>query len=146
MPTLFDNPGGNTYGAFSWGDTRFVLLDCGEDKPDDHWVYYGLNDFSGFRREQADFLRREISSKPFKRAKRRVLINHIPIWGNTDKYQPCRDMWAPILRKAGNPCPNIVGGGPSMKRSTLMVLSKRGKNMTLRVLNAEGEEVDKLDL
>lgn len=48
--------------------------------------------------------------------------------------------------KAGNPCPNIVGGGPSMKRSTLMVLSKRGKNMTLRVLNAEGEEVDKLDL
>lgn len=167
MPTLFDNPGGNTYGAFSWGDTRFVLLDCGEDKPDDHWVYYGLNDFSGFRREQADFLRREISSKPFKRAKRRVLINHIPIWGNTDKYQPCRDMWAPILSKApldvaigahthryevtpegkaGNPCPNIVGGGPSMKRSTLMVLSKRGKNMTLRVLNAEGEEVDKLDL
>ena len=28
--------GEKTYGAFNWGDTRFVLLDCGEDKTDDH--------------------------------------------------------------------------------------------------------------
>ena len=27
MPELFDNPGGLTYGAFNWGDTRFVTLD-----------------------------------------------------------------------------------------------------------------------
>ena len=55
--------GDKTYGAFNWGDTRFVLLDCGEDKTDDHWVYYGLNDFSGFRDEQTEFLRRELHSK-----------------------------------------------------------------------------------
>ena len=39
MLSLFEWPGGNTYHAFSWGDTRFVMLDCGEDKPDSTWVY-----------------------------------------------------------------------------------------------------------
>ena len=28
----FDYVGGKTYGAFNWGDTRIVMLDCGEDK------------------------------------------------------------------------------------------------------------------
>lgn len=37
---LFDYVGDKTYGAFNWGDTRIVMLDCGEDKPDDHWVYW----------------------------------------------------------------------------------------------------------
>lgn len=37
---------GHSYFAFSMGDTRFVLLDCGEDKSDDHWVYYDMNDFT----------------------------------------------------------------------------------------------------
>lgn len=45
LRSLFDYVGDKTYGAFNWGDTRIVMLDCGEDKPDTHWVYYGLNDF-----------------------------------------------------------------------------------------------------
>ena len=35
-----DYVGGKTYGAFNWGDTRIVMLDCGEDKPDSTYVYY----------------------------------------------------------------------------------------------------------
>lgn len=168
MPSLFDQPGGKTYGAFNWGDTRFVLLDCGEDKPDDHWVYYGLNDFTQLRHEQVDFLKRELSSKAFKKAKRRVLVHHIPLWGNTDKYSPCYDLWSPVLKKApfdidlaahthrykyhpadseaGNPFPVIIGGGPRPQQATLLVLTKKGKNMTLQVLDTEGKEQLKLDL
>lgn len=52
---LFDYVGDKTYGAFNWGDTRFVILDCGEDKPDSTWVYYDLNDFAGLRMEQVGF-------------------------------------------------------------------------------------------
>ena len=52
----YDYVGDRTYGSFNWGDTRIVMLDCGEDKPDDHWVYYGLNDFTQLRNEQVDFL------------------------------------------------------------------------------------------
>lgn len=100
MPSLLDPPGGRTYGAFSWGDTRFVVLDCGEDKPDDTWVYYGLNDFEGFRKEQADFLEKDLKSKSFKGAARRILVHHIPLWGNTDDYQPCNALWRPLLKNA----------------------------------------------
>ncbi|MDE7387689.1 MAG: metallophosphoesterase, partial [Muribaculaceae bacterium] len=168
MPTLFDRPGERTYGAFTLGGIRFVTLDCGEDKPDDTWVYYGLNDFTALRGEQAEFLKAELRSKDYRKADRRVLIHHIPVWGNTDEYRPCTALWAPILTKygkfdvnivghtheynhlspnaVGNPWPVVVGGGPRRDAATMMVLEKRGKSLTLRVLNSEDEEIDRLAL
>ena len=57
------------------------MLDCGEDKPDTHWVYYGLNDFSDLRKAQAGFLKEELASRAFKKASKRVLIHHVPSLG-----------------------------------------------------------------
>lgn len=163
----FDYIGGQTYSAFNWGDTRFVLLDCGEDKPDDHWVYYGLNDFTGFRADQAAFLKKEVASKAFRKSAKRVLIHHIPIYGKTDRYNPCRELWGDILSKApfdvslnahthrfayypkgsvSNNYPVVVGGGYNPKGATVMVLRKQGKTMTLQVLNANGETLLNLNL
>ncbi|WP_298064836.1 endonuclease/exonuclease/phosphatase family protein [uncultured Rikenella sp.] len=166
---LFDYVGGKTYGAFSWGDTRFVLLDCGEDKPDDHWVYYGLNDFGGLRKDQVAFLQTELSSKTFKKAGKKVLVHHIPVYGNTDKYNPCLELWNPLLRKApfavalnghthrfayhpagseaGNVgYPVVIGGGFKPEDATVMVLERQGRTMTLRVYGTQGDEKLKLDL
>lgn len=164
---LFDYVGGKTYGAFNWGDTRFVMLDCGEDKPDDHWVYYGLNDFSGLRNEQVGFLKKELSSKEFKSASKRVLLHHIPIYRDTDTYNPCLELWNPLLSKArfnvsvnahthkfaycekgeaGNNFPVVIGGGYDLKGATVMILQKKGKDMSLSVLNAEGETILNLKL
>lgn len=145
-----------------------MLLDCGEDKPDDHWVYYGLNDFAGFRREQAAFLERENASAAFRKAHRRVLVHHVPVWGNTDEYRPCTELWSPVLRKMpfdidlaahtheyryhpvgggeGNPFPVVVGGGPSLEAATLLVLTKKGGDMWLRVLDTKGRELRRIDL
>ena len=166
LPSLFDQPGGHTYGAFSWGDTRFVILDCGEDKPDEHWVYYGLNDFAAFRLEQARFLSSELKSREFKQSNRRVLLHHVPLWGNSDKFAPCIDMWSPILEKAkfdialnghthrfrfhetgmvSNPFPVCVGGGPKESEATMFVLTKKGKNMHIRVLDTKGTELESWD-
>ena len=162
LPSLLDQPGGKTYGAFSWGDTRFVILDCGEDKPDDHPVYYGLNDFSAFRQEQKEFLLAEMKSHEFKKAKRHILVNHIPLWGYGDKYHPSAELWTPLLKDArfdiaisghnhrfryhptgdiSNPFPICIGGGPNASSATMMVLSKKGNDLTLRVLNTKGEEL-----
>ena len=167
MYSLFDYPGGNTYGAFSWGDTRFVILDCGEDKPDDHWVYYGLNDFDGFRREQVDFLKKELKSKIFKKAKRHILINHIPLWGNGSEYNPCLELWSPVLEKApfdvelcahmhrfafypekelGNPFPVYVGGAPNKATATIAILQKRGDELKLTVKNLDGKVLKEVSL
>lgn len=172
MLSLFDWPGAHTYHSFSWGDTRFVMLDCGEDKPDSTWVYYGLNDFSAFRKEQADFLKKELSGKAYRKARRHLLIHHIPLWFDLEgdsgaTSAPCRDLWLPLLKKsgfdlsinghvheyryipnmeAGNPYPVLTGGGPSLDSATMTVVRKRGKRLHISVMNAEGKVIEEINL
>lgn len=155
----YDYVGDKTYGSFNWGDTRIVMLDCGEDKLDTHWVYYGLNDFTQLRNEQVDFLKKELSTKDFKKAKKRVLIHHIPLYGNDGKNL-CADLWTKLLEKApfnvslnahthkyayhpkgelGNNYPVIIGGGYRMDGATVMILEKKKDEMKIKVLNAKGE-------
>lgn len=155
----YDYVGDRTYGSFNWGDTRIVMLDCGEDKPDDHWVYYGLNDFTQLRNEQVDFLKKELSSKEFKKAGKRVLIHHIPLYGNDGKNL-CANLWTKLLEKAsfnislnahthkyayhpkgelGNNYPVIIGGGYKMDGTTVMILEKKKDELRVKVLNAKGK-------
>ena len=160
LRNLYDYPGGKTYGAFNWGDTRIVMLDCGEDKPDDHWVYYGLNDFTQLRNDQTDFLKKELATKEFKKANKRVLIHHIPIYGSDSKNNFCLDLWGKLLSKApfnvslnahthqyayhpkgeqGNNYPVVVGGGYSMDGATVMIVEKQKDSLRVKVLNTKGE-------
>ena len=155
----YDYVGDRTYGSFNWGDTRIVMLDCGEDKPDDHWVYYGLNDFTQLRNEQVDFLKKELSSKEFKKAGKRVLIHHIPLYGNDGKNL-CANLWTKLLEKApfnislnahthkyayhpkgelGNNYPVIIGGVYKMDGATVMILEKKKDELRVKVLNAKGK-------
>ncbi|MDH6533422.1 endonuclease [Parabacteroides sp. 52] len=165
---LFDYVGDKTYGAFSWGDTRFVMLDCGEDKPDTTWVYYGLNDFTQLREDQVGFLKEELASSVFTQAGKRVLVNHIPLYGNRmGGYQPSFALWGSLLEKAPfdinisahthrhayyakgevrNNFPVVVGGSQRLDTATVMVLQKKGKEMTLQVWNGKGEIVYDLKL
>ena len=159
---LYDYPGDKTYGAFNWGDTRIVMLDCGEDKPDDHWVYYGLNDFTQLRNDQALFLEKELATKEFKKANKRILIHHIPVYGSDDKYNPCLDLWGKLLSKApfsvclnahthrfayhpkgsaGNNFPVIIGGGYKMDEATVMVIEKQKGILKVKALNTNGEVI-----
>ena len=136
-----------------------IMLDCGEDKPDDHWVYYGLNDFTQLRNEQVDFLKKELSAKEFKKAKKRVLIHHIPLYGNYEKNL-CANLWTKLLEKApfnislnahthkyayhpkgelGNNYPVIIGGGYKMDSATVMILEKKNDELRIKVLNVRGE-------
>lgn len=155
---ILDYPDDKTYSAFNWGDTRFVLLDCGEDKPDSTAVYYQLNDFTQLRSQQAQFLHQEVHSRAFKKASRRVLIHHIPIYGYpADAFNPCLDAWGSVLAQApfdlsinahehvyafypagtkANPFPVVIGGGSSPTNATVFVLKKTGDTLTLEVNGA----------
>ena len=152
-----DYVGGKTYGAFNWGDTRIVMLDCGEDKTDDHKEYSGLNDFTQLRHEQVGFLQEELASKAFKKADKRILIHHIPLYGCDNL---CKDLWEPLMKKApfhvainahthqfahhpkgslGNNYPVIIGGGNSLKNATVMILEKKKGELRIKVLDADGK-------
>lgn len=150
---------GLTYGAFSLGDTRFVCLDLGEDKPDSTPVYAGLNDFTSLRNAQTAFLKKELKSREFKKAKRKILVSHIPVFGNTDEYKPCTALWGDILKeqpfdiyycahthelryfpKGVDGCvfPVLNGGGPALNESAVSVLQKKGNTLHLRTLTPKG--------
>lgn len=159
---------GRSYNAFSIGDTRFVLLDCGEDKPDEHKVYFDMNDFTQYRLDQTEFLKKEIASSEFKNANKRILIHHIPIFGeNLDSYTPCSDLWKPVLKdvpfdialnghlhkhqiiekeKMGNNFPVIIGGGNQDDTGTVMVLEKKGDQLTFELINTKGETITYMNL
>ncbi len=168
LTKLFDYVGGQSYGAMSIGDTRIVMLDCGEDKPDDHWVYYGMNDFTGFRAEQLAFLKLEHKSKNFINAKKRILIHHIPLWGliedePNNNFNPCLELWGDELSKQPydisinahthraklykkgeikNPFPIAIGGGcgrSKMDGSSVIHLSKRNNNLSVCCYNHKGD-------
>lgn len=155
----YDYVGDKTYGAFNWGDTRIVMLDCGEDKIDEHPVYYDLNDFTQLRNDQVDFLKQELASKAFKKANKRILLHHIPLYGNYEKNL-CEDLWKEILSKApfdvslnahthkyafhpkkelGNNYPVIIGGGYKMDGATVIIVEKKKNELNITVLNAKGE-------
>ena len=152
----FDYVGGKTYGAFNWGDTRIVMLDCGEDKTDDHREYSGLNDFTQLRQEQVGFLQQELASKTFKKANKRILIHHIPLYGCDNL---CKDLWEPLLKKAPfhvainahthkfahhpkgsleNNYPVIIGGGNRLENATVMILEKKKGVLRIKVMDAKG--------
>lgn len=153
----FDYVGGKTYGAFNWGDTRIVMLDCGEDKTDDHKEYSGLNDFTQLRHEQVGFLQEELQSKAFKKADKRILIHHIPLYGCDNL---CWNLWEPLLHKAPfhvsinahthrfayhpkgslkNNYPVVIGGGNKVENATVMILEKKKDELRIKVLDATGK-------
>ena len=154
LPSHFDFAEGNTYGAFSWGDTRIVMLDCGESNPDSLPAFQDLNDFTQLRQEQAQYLQEELKSKAFKKADKRILIHHIPLFGE------CKELWAPLLNKASfdvalnghthryahhavgakdNAYPILVGGGKSLSTATVMIIEKHKGELRIKVLNTKGE-------
>lgn len=79
----FPADGQNTYFTFKLGCINGVVLDCGEDKKDDHydeqypnpWVYGGVNDFYSFRRREYAWLQDVASQKET----RTFAICHIPL-------------------------------------------------------------------
>lgn len=167
MHSLIGYPNDKTYGGVSWGDTRFVILDCGEDKPDDHKEYAGFNDFTQLRAEETAFIRQELKSRAFKKAKRRILISHIPIFGCGDEYTPCSDAWRPLLCDQpfdvavfghnhrfqyvekgfeGAMFPVLIGGGPQPQNATVSVLQKKGNQLHLKVISRDPKKCLDVDL
>lgn len=57
----------------------FIKLDTGEDKSDTHPVYAGITDFDAYRTEQAEWLKKLVASKEYKKAKYHVVISHFPM-------------------------------------------------------------------
>ncbi len=131
--------------------------------PDSHPVYYGLNDFSQLRLDQVEFLREELSGENFLEAGKKVLVHHIPVYGLPEEYNPCLELWHPVLEEApfdvavnghthrkayhpagsveGNNFPVVVGGGSSIGSGTVIILDRKGDELRLKMLSTGGDTI-----
>ena len=82
---LFDyvpTPEGRFYFARDAGPVHLIVLDTGEDKPDDTNVYARLNKTTAYRAAELTWLREHVRTAPrFAAAPFRVIAMHQPRWG-----------------------------------------------------------------
>jgi len=165
----FCNPDSRQYFSFTWGPVHFIVLDTGEDKPDDHPVYAGIVDFDAYRQEQLHWLEREVQTHAFKKAPFRVVMMHIPVFYSGDWHgtMHCRQLFAPVFNRHGidlcisghthrygvhepvkgeHNYPVIIGGGPKEGQRTLMKVNADRKHLRLQMLDDAGVEVGKYQL
>lgn len=163
-------PDGRWYHAFRHGPLACLVLDTGEDKPDDHPAYSGLVDFGPYYAEQADWLTTVITQDWFRSAPFRVAFMHIPMaWdrpGAEDRvtwYRPDshRAYWhAPLVdgrvdlvisghthatgwmpATADRPYAQIVGGGPQPERATILTARADATALDLHMTRLAGQTV-----
>ena len=100
-PKYFPTPTGKLYYQFRHGNTGFIVLDCGEDKPDTDIEYSGIVDMDNYRSEQASWLEQAVENPSFKEAKYKIVICHMPPFGGWHGEQEILEKFVPILNKAG---------------------------------------------
>ena len=79
LKDYLDLPDNRFYYSFDEGPVHFVMLDCGEDKPDDNRYYYGLADYDHYRLQELEWLKKELKTPAYQNAAFRVIIVHMPI-------------------------------------------------------------------
>lgn len=90
------------YYTFRQGPVFFVVLDSGEDKPDDDIEYGGLADFDQYRSEQALWLKEILESREYQTAPVKIVISHVPLVTtkrNWHAEQEMLDKFVPLLNK-----------------------------------------------
>lgn len=98
----FPTPTGMPYYTFKQGPVFFIIMDGGEDKPDNDIEYLGTGAFDAYREEEAAWLRKVVASQEFKTAPFKVVVIHVPPTQST-WHGPLhtKKMFVPILNEAG---------------------------------------------
>ncbi len=99
----FPTKDGKFYQSFNVGDINFLVLDCGEDKPDSDIEYSGLADYDAYREKEARWLKTVIQSEPFLQSKKKIAILHIPLVWKTYWHGMLhlRQTLLPLLNESG---------------------------------------------
>ncbi len=161
---------GRSYYTFRLGPVWGVVLDCGEDKADEHPAYGNMNCCHAFRLRETAFLR-TLTGYDDPSIRYRLVINHVPFCMNHGSGEFCIEVplyteWAEILRETvkphlmlcghmhtfrtvrngeawddkGQPCPTVITCYPKAADKT-----SRGFTGALITLKADGADVIGVD-
>lgn len=97
-------PENKYYYTFTSGKTLFIVLDCGEDKPDSDKEYSNLVDFDAYRNQELRWLKQVVVSEGFKSAEHVVVFLHMPPFSGRAPWHgemEMRQKFFPVLNDAG---------------------------------------------
>lgn len=164
LPEYFNSEEPKFYFTFQYGPMYAIVLDSGEDKTDDSKEYYGIVDFDNYREQQAEWLKKEVQKKEFKKAKYKIVFSHIPLYhaGEWHGTQHCRKVWGDILNdahidllisghthvygihppvKGEHNYPVVIGGGPNDTKRTIMRVTADHEAFKLDMIDDKGKLV-----
>lgn len=101
IQNYFPSSSGKLYYVVRNGPVCIVVLDTGEDKPDNDIEYYGINDFDTYRTEQAEWLKKVLKSETYLSAPYKIVIGHIPPFGGWHGNLEVAEKFVPVLNEAG---------------------------------------------
>lgn len=148
------------YYMFRHGPVCFVILDCGEDKPDSDIEYYGITAYDDYRTKQMEWLRQALQSELYKNAPFKVIVCHMPPFGGWHGELDIARKFIPLLNEA-DPDVYLCGHLHQYIRSesgkngvnfplivnsnnTLLKADVDMNEMDIRVYDLSGKEIDHL--
>lgn len=154
---------GLPYYAFRYGDTFFIVADCGEDKPDSDIEYYGRAEFDKFREAEAKWLESVIESEEYRSARYHIAFLHIPPVGERMWHgqSEINRLFLPVFNRAGldvmfcghthnyrywkpdeygNSFPVIVNDN-----ETIAITEVTDKGISVEIIDREGKKVQILN-
>ena len=161
-------PDNRYYTAMTFGATRVVFLDSGEDKPDASKEYSGLVDFEPYIEQELAWLQREMAGEAFRRATWRVVVMHIPPDWRKDEQKlwhgerRVRERFAPLFDAGGvtavisghnhkaelvEPCPDasrgfrwpvFIGGAHPLANATVIRVDADASALAIRCIGSDG--------
>jgi hypothetical protein len=163
-------PDDRFYYGFRSGPLAALVMDTGEDKPDDSEVFGGMVAFQQMQQRQAEWLDTVVKEVWFRKAPHKVLFCHIPLWFTRDIFPAqrrwechdvCRKLWVPRLAEAGvrlvvsghthdhrwmpvkegQPISQLIGGGPEPRYATFIQLTATREALTLKMSKLDGSVV-----
>lgn len=159
----FDYPDDRYYQAFRQGPVFWIVLDTGEDKPDDTPVYAGIVDFDSYREAQAEWLENIMNSNEYKSAPFKVVVMHIPPHHSGDWHGPthCKELFSPLFEKhnvdvvlSGHTHRHgvhepqkdhsyyiVIGGGPKDGNRTLQYIQADESILKITMTRDDGVEI-----
>lgn len=174
LPKFTGTPNDQFYYGFRSGPLAALVLDTGEDKPDDSPFLSGMAAFQKMQTEQAVWLKSAVQEPWFKDAPHKVVFCHIPLWFNHPKlpnnrfdgHRFCRDAWAATLMKAGvklvisghthdylwmpakegQPIAQLIGGAPQPKFATFIQGAATKDTLHLKMQRLDGTVINDITL
>lgn len=157
--TYFSPREDHIYYSFRQGDVCFVILDCGEDKPDSDMEYAGITVYDEYRTEQAEWLKEVLKSKAYQEAPFKVIVCHMPPATGWHGEQEVMNKFVPLINEAGADImlsghwhrydpqkPNDQVHFPVLVNANNSMLKARveSNKLIIQVIAVDGKEVDKI--